>query len=49
MDEGENAYRSTVYCVPAGGGEPRQLTAGPKRDTAPAWSPEALALFAISG
>lgn len=48
MDEEENAYRSAIYCVPTGGGEPRRLTTGPKQDTAPAWSPDGTRLAFVS-
>lgn len=33
------AYRRAIWVAPAGGGEPRQFTAGP-RDSAPRWSPD---------
>lgn len=40
VDAERDEYRSTVWVVPASGGEAVQLTHGPKRDTAPRWSPD---------
>jgi dipeptidyl aminopeptidase/acylaminoacyl peptidase len=40
LDEERDEYRSSVWLVPTAGGEPIQLTAGPKRDRAPRWSPD---------
>src|SRR2546430_3474660 len=40
VNEKENRYESSIYTVPASGGEsPRRLTSG-IRDTAPRWSPD---------
>ena len=33
-------YRSSIWLVPAAGGEPPQFTRGPKSDSAPRWSPD---------
>ena len=49
IHEDENEYRSTIWCVDSDGeGESRQLTAGPKKDTAPAWSPDGTRLAFVS-
>jgi dipeptidyl aminopeptidase/acylaminoacyl peptidase len=40
LDAKANEYRSHVYVIDARGGESRQLTNGPKRDTSPRWSPD---------
>src|SRR5262245_20054880 len=39
VNEKENRYESSVYTVPAKGGEARRLTSG-IRDTWPRWSPD---------
>src|SRR6266567_3055072 len=39
-DKGENRTDSDVWLVPMAGGEPRQLTASPKHDRHPRWSPD---------
>src|SRR5437667_1038434 len=39
-DKVENRTDSDVWLVPVVGGEPRQLTAGPKHDRHPRWSPD---------
>ncbi len=39
IDAEADDYRTTVWAVPAGG-EPKQLTAGPKKDGGPRWSPD---------
>ena len=36
----ENRTNSDIWVVPAGGGEPRQLTNSPKHDRHPRWSPD---------
>jgi dipeptidyl aminopeptidase/acylaminoacyl peptidase len=38
LDADRDDYRSAIWLVPTEGGEPRQLTAGTHRDTAPRWS-----------
>jgi dipeptidyl aminopeptidase/acylaminoacyl peptidase len=38
-DRARNTYASAIWVVPAAGGEPRPMTAGP-RDSAPRWSPD---------
>ena len=48
IDMGEDGYRATVWLVPAQGGEPVQLTRGPKRDSAPRWSPDGAWLAFLS-
>ncbi len=41
IDGEEDEYRSAVYVVPSdGSSEPRRYTYGPKKDTAPRWSPD---------
>ncbi|HLW61720.1 MAG TPA: S9 family peptidase [bacterium] len=44
----EDGYRSTIWTVPVGGGDPVQLTRGPKRDSAPRWSPDGTWLAFLS-
>src|SRR2546426_718884 len=39
-DKADNKIDSDVWLVPLEGGEPRQLTAGPKHDRHPRWSPD---------
>ena len=48
LDEEQDEYLSAIWMVPAGGGEPRQFTYGPKRDTAPRWSPDGRMLAFLS-
>jgi dipeptidyl aminopeptidase/acylaminoacyl peptidase len=48
IDEKSKEYRSNIYVVPTGGGEPRQFTSGPKSDTAPRWSPDGSKLAFVS-
>ena len=40
MDRETDGYRSAIWMVEATGGEPRQFTAGAKRDGSPRWSPD---------
>ena len=40
MDRESDSYRSAIWVADASGGEPRQFTAGAKRDGAPRWSPD---------
>ncbi|HET8627274.1 MAG TPA: S9 family peptidase [Thermomicrobiales bacterium] len=45
----DNEYRSTIYVAPTdGSAEPRQFTAGPKKDTQPRWSPDGAKLAFVS-
>lgn len=39
-DLDRNEYGSTIYLAPTAGGDSRQLTVGPGRDSAPRWSPD---------
>ncbi|MGE0544815.1 MAG: prolyl oligopeptidase family serine peptidase [Dehalococcoidia bacterium] len=48
LDEEKDEYLSTIWVVPASGGEPRQFTFGPKRDTTPRWSPDGTQLAFLS-
>lgn len=48
LDEEKDEYLSNIWVVPALGGEPRQFTSGPKRDTAPRWSPDGKQLAFLS-
>lgn len=41
IDREANEYRSAIWVAPAdGAGEPRQLTAGARKDASPRWSPD---------
>ena len=40
IDLEARAYRSAIWTVPYGGGEPRQLTSGTTRDRGGTWSPD---------
>lgn len=40
--------RSNIWTVSADGGEPRQLTSGPRSDTSPRWSPDGETLAFLS-
>jgi len=40
MDRETDTYRSAIWVVDTAGGEPRQFTAGAKRDSSPRWSPD---------
>jgi dipeptidyl aminopeptidase/acylaminoacyl peptidase len=49
IDREENAYRSSIWLVPAdGSAPPRRFTAGPKSDTTPRWSPDGTKLAFVS-
>lgn len=45
-----DGYTAAIWLIPtaADGGEPRQLTAGGKRDTSPVWSPDGSQLLFVS-
>src|SRR5437870_4098467 len=40
IDVEHDENRTTVWVVPVDGGAPVQFTRGPKRDSAPRWSPD---------
>ena len=40
LDRETDGYKSAIWLVDAAGGEPRQFTAGAKRDGSPRWSPD---------
>ncbi len=40
LDRDTDGYRSAIWVVDSSGGEPRQFTAGTKRDGSPRWSPD---------
>ena len=40
LSEEKDEYLSNIWIVSAAGGEPRRFTTGPRRDTAPRWSPD---------
>jgi dipeptidyl aminopeptidase/acylaminoacyl peptidase len=48
LSQERDEYLSTIWVVPTAGGEPRQLTAGPKRDRSPRWSPDGTQLAFVS-
>ncbi|MBK6317319.1 MAG: S9 family peptidase [Dehalococcoidia bacterium] len=48
MDRETDGYRSAIWLVDTGGGEPRQFTAGARRDTSPRWSPDGSMLAFVS-
>ncbi len=48
LSEGKDQYLSNIWVVETAGGEPRRFTTGPKRDTAPRWSPDGSRLAFIS-
>src|SRR5262245_24966647 len=48
LDEDRDEYLSNVWIVDVDGGEPRRFTTGPKRDTAPRWSPDGRFLAFLS-
>ena len=48
-DQGdETAPKSHIWTVPTNGGAPRQLTAGPRSDSSPIWSPDGQTLAFLS-
>jgi len=44
----QDEYRSAIWMAPVQGGEPRQFTRGPKRDSGPRWSPDSAWLAFLS-
>jgi len=48
LSEDQDEYLSNIWMVETAGGEPRRFTTGPKRDTAPRWSPDSLRLAFVS-
>jgi dipeptidyl aminopeptidase/acylaminoacyl peptidase len=48
LSEDQDEYLSNIWMVDTTGGEPRRFTTGPKRDTAPRWSPDGSRLAFIS-
>lgn len=48
MDRETDGYKSAIWVGETAGGEPRQFTAGAKRDTSPRWSPDGSMLVFVS-
>ena len=48
LSEEQDEYFSNIWVADTAEGEPRRFTAGPKRDTAPRWSPDGTRLAFIS-
>jgi dipeptidyl aminopeptidase/acylaminoacyl peptidase len=48
LSEDQDEYLSNIWVVDTAGGEPRRFTTGPKRDTAPRWSPDGSQLAFVS-
>src|SRR2546423_6768999 len=48
LSEDNDEYLSNIWVVSTAGGEPRRFTTGPKRDTAPRWSPDGSRLAFVS-
>ena len=44
----DDGYRGAIWIAPAGGGDPRQLTAGQYRDQHPRWSPDSTSIAFVS-
>jgi dipeptidyl aminopeptidase/acylaminoacyl peptidase len=48
LSKEKDQYLSNIWIVDTSGGEPRQFTTGPKRDTTPRWSPDGTRIVFIS-
>src|SRR5262250_610657 len=48
LSEEKDEYLSNIWLVDVAGGAPRRFTAGPRRDTAPRWSPDGTRLAFVS-
>ena len=48
LSEERDEYLSQIWLVDGAGGEPRRFTTGPRRDTAPRWSPDGGRLAFVS-
>jgi Tol biopolymer transport system component len=48
LSEDRDEYLSNIWVVETAGGEPHRFTTGPKRDTAPRWSPDGTRLAFLS-
>ena len=48
FDRETDGYRSAIWLVETAGGDPRQFTAGAKRDNSPRWSPDGCWLAFVS-
>jgi dipeptidyl aminopeptidase/acylaminoacyl peptidase len=46
--EDQDEYLSNIWVIDTAGGAPRRFTTGPKRDTAPRWSPDGSRLAFVS-
>ena len=48
LDRGDDTYKAAVWIADLDGGNPRQLTSGMHRDTAPTWSPDGRSIAFVS-